>query len=211
MLCGTLASVTVGTQPAQHGIPIIIAGVTFQGVGFMVAVFMYGNYVSRFMLYGQSSPDTRPGMFIAVGPLSFTAPALIGMANDALFIVPHTFVLGTSAVLTAQVLKILAVFMGTFLWSLSLFFFCISVVATLCSLGQMKIHLSWWSFVFPNTGFITAGMAIGTAIGSEAILWTMSGVTVLQVGIWLVVACIHVGAVWRGGIMWPGRDEDHDQ
>lgn len=74
-----------------------------------------------------------------------------------------------------------------------------------------KIHLSCWSFVFPNTGFIIAGMTIGTAIGSEAILWTMSGVTVLQVGIWLVVACIYVGAVWRGGIMCPGRDEDHDQ
>ncbi|SLM34710.1 Voltage-dependent anion channel [Lasallia pustulata] len=211
MLCGTLASVTAGAQPSHHGIPIIIAGVTFQGVGFLVAVFMYSNYVGRLMSYGLPSPNTRPGMFIAVGPPAFTALALIGMANDALILFPHTFVLGTSAVPTAQVLKILAVFMGIFLWSLAFFFFCISLVATLCSLGQMKFHLSWWSFVFPNTGLIIAGMDIGTAIGSEATRWTMSGVAVLQIGIWLVVACFHARAVWRGEIMWPGRDEDHDQ
>lgn len=144
---------------------------------------MYSNYVSRLMVYRLPAPDTRPGMFIAVGPPSFTALALIGMANDALIIFPHTFVLGTSAVPTAQILKILAVFMGIFLWSLSLFLFCISLAATFCSLGQMKFHLSWWSFVFPNTGFFIAGMAIGTAIASEAVLWTMSGVTVVQVGI----------------------------
>lgn len=91
MLCGTLASVTAGTQPAHHGIPIIIPGVTFQGVGFIVEVFMYGNYVSRLMLYGLPSLNTRPGMFIAVGPPSFTALALIGMANVALIIFPHTW------------------------------------------------------------------------------------------------------------------------
>lgn len=60
MLSGTLASVTAGTQPSYHGIPIIIAGVTFQGVGFLVAVFMYSNYVSRLMLYGYPPPTPAP-------------------------------------------------------------------------------------------------------------------------------------------------------
>ncbi|MCJ1299125.1 hypothetical protein MMC08_001916 [Hypocenomyce scalaris] len=211
MLCGTLASVIAGSQPPHQGIPIIIAGVTFQGVGFLVAVFMYSNYVGRLMSFGLPSPDTRPGMFIAVGPPSFTALALMEMANDALIIFPHTFILGTSGLPTAQVLKLLAVFVAIFLWSLSLFFFCISLVATLCSLRQMNFHLSWWSFVFPNTGLIIAAIDIGTAIGSEAILWTMSGATALQVGIWLVVGCFHARAVWRRDIMWPGKDEDHDE
>ena len=62
MLCGTLASVTAGTQTSHHGILIIAAGATLQGVGFLVAVFMYSNYVSRLMLYGLPFPKTRPGM-----------------------------------------------------------------------------------------------------------------------------------------------------
>lgn len=87
------------------------------------------------------SPETRPGMFISVGPPSFTGLAFIGMANAAIEVFPHTFVLGTAAVPTAQILKIVAVFLAIVLWSLSLFFFCISLLATLNGIKKMSFHL----------------------------------------------------------------------
>ena len=102
---------------------------------------MYSNYIGRLMSNGLPSPDTRPGMFISVGPPSFTGLAFIGMANAAIEVFPHTFVLGTAAVPTAQVLKIVAVFLAIVLWSLSLFFFCISLLATLNGMKQMSFHL----------------------------------------------------------------------
>ena len=50
----------------------------------MVSTFMYANYIGRLMTNGLPSPDARPGMFIAVGPPSFTAIAFIGIANAAI-------------------------------------------------------------------------------------------------------------------------------
>lgn len=80
-------------------------------------------------------------MFIAVGPPAFTGLALIGMANAAIKVFPHTFVIGATDIPTAQVLKTVAVFSAMALWTLSLFFFCISLLATLCGLRQIKFHL----------------------------------------------------------------------
>ena len=141
MLSGTVAAVTAGSQPPHHAIPIIIAGTTFQGLGLIVSVLMYSNYIGRLMANGLPAPNTRPGMFIAVGPPSFTGLAFIGMSNAAIKVFPHTFVVGATDVSTAQVLKIVAVFVAVVLWSLSLFFFCISLLATLCGLRQMSFHL----------------------------------------------------------------------
>ena len=84
MLSGTVASVISGSQPPDQAVPILVAGVTFQGLGFLISVFMYSNYIGRLMSNGLPSPDTRPGMFISVGPPSFTGLAFIGMANAAI-------------------------------------------------------------------------------------------------------------------------------
>ena len=80
-------------------------------------------------------------MFISVGPPSFTGLAFIGMANAAIKVFPQTFVVGATDIPTAQVLKIVAVFVAIVLWTLSLFFFCISLLATLCGLRKMSFHL----------------------------------------------------------------------
>ena len=176
----------------------------------MVATFMYANYLGRLMSNGLPSPNMRPGMFIAVGPPSFTALALIGMANDAAAVLPTVFIVGTSAVPSAQVLKILAVASGIFLWTLSLFFFCISLSATLSGFKEMRFHLSWWSFVFPNTGFIIAAISIGQAIESEGILWMCSVATILEIVVFIGVGIAHSTALWKGEICWPGKDEDRD-
>ena len=104
MLSGTIAGAIAGSQPAHQAIPIIIAGTTFQTLGFMIAIFIFSNYMERLMVNGLPPPSTRPGMFISVGPPAFTGLALISMANAALDKFPHTFVVGTEAVPTAQVL-----------------------------------------------------------------------------------------------------------
>ena len=74
----------------------------------------------------------------------------------------------------------------------------------------MGFHLSWWSFVFPNTGFIIATIDVGNAIQSEGILWVASAATIVQVAMWMLVSVAHVRAVWKGQICWPGKDEDKE-
>ena len=107
----------------------------------MISVFMYSNYIGRLMSNGLPLPETRPGMFISVGPPVFTGLAFIGIANAAIKVFPQTYVLGTAAVPTGQVLKVVAVFLAIILWSLALFFFCISLLATLCGIRKMNFHL----------------------------------------------------------------------
>ena len=49
--------------------------------------------------------------------------------------------MGTSGVPTAQVLKTVAVFVAIVLWTLSLFFFCVNLLAAVCGMREMSFHL----------------------------------------------------------------------
>lgn len=141
MLSGTVAAVISPSLPPHFAIPILLAETTLQSLEILISVFIYSNYIGRLMTSGLPAPNTRPGMFISVGPPSFTGLAFIGMANAALRVFPQTFVVGATDVPTAQMLKIVAVFVAIVLWTLSLFFFIISLLATLCGMRKMCFHL----------------------------------------------------------------------
>jgi tellurite resistance protein TehA-like permease len=82
MLVGTPASAIARTQLADQAMFILVAGLSYQGLGFFVALMMYGIYFGRLLTSGLPIDMSRPAMFIAVGPPSFTALAFIGMAQD---------------------------------------------------------------------------------------------------------------------------------
>lgn len=67
MLCGTLAGALGPSQPSYYALPMLVAGLSFQGLGLLIAMFFYSIYLGRLMSQGLPSPNTRPGMFIAVG------------------------------------------------------------------------------------------------------------------------------------------------
>jgi tellurite resistance protein TehA-like permease len=105
MLTGTFASQIVKTQPAQHQATIIVAGITMQGLGWMVSFLMYSTYIMRLMQYGLPEPKLRPGLFIAVGPPSFTGLALIGISTS----VPENYGVFAANPGMAEMMKQLAV------------------------------------------------------------------------------------------------------
>lgn len=115
MLCGTLASLIASTQPFHHRMPILIAGVTFQGLGLSVAMLMYSVLIVRLMQYGLPEPNLRPGLFICVGPPSFTALALIGMSNA----LPDGYSYFEDNPGAIVAVKAMAVFVAVFLWALA--------------------------------------------------------------------------------------------
>ncbi|RMJ27316.1 malic acid transport protein [Aspergillus sp. HF37] len=202
MLSGTIASVIAADQPPRAAIPIITAGVTFQGLGFSISCMMYAHYIGRLMESGLPDREHRPGMFICVGPPSFTALALVGMAQG----LPATSNGGLDAQ-DRRVLELLAIAAAAFLWALSLWFFCIAAVAVLRE-PPTAFHLSWWAMVFPNTGFTMATIALSTALDSAGIKGVGSAMSVCIVCMWGFVFVYHARAVWRQEIMFPGKDED---
>ncbi|KAJ7882937.1 voltage-dependent anion channel [Mycena leptocephala] len=205
MLCGTIAACGAGHQPPAHAVPMIVGGLTAQGLGMMISVLIYANYIHRMIQYGFPRPESRAGMFIAVGPPSFTSLALIGMAND--FPTAYRGYFGAEET-TIQILKVVATMTAVFIWSLSLWFFCISVLACLAVRQKMRFRLGWYAFVFPNVGFTIATISIGKMFKSSAVEWVGSGMSVLLVVTYLAVGFCHIRAFFRRDILSEGRDED---
>ncbi|KAJ7690774.1 voltage-dependent anion channel, partial [Mycena olivaceomarginata] len=202
MLCGTIASAGAGLQPPAHAVPMILAALTAQGLGMLVSVLMYANYIHRMIQYGFPSPASRAGMFVAVGPPSFTALALIGLANDFPAAYHNDVYFGGSEGAQVQVvLRTLATLSGVFIWALSLWFFCISLLACAAARREMHFRLNWWAFVFPNVGFTIATISIGKMFGSAAVGWVGSAMTGLLVVVYLGVGYAHARAVWRGEVL----------
>jgi C4-dicarboxylate transporter/malic acid transport protein len=70
LVTGPLAVALLASQPPRAALPIFIAGVLFQGLGWIVSMFLYAIYMIRLMAYEVPNSAMRPGMFIAVGPVS---------------------------------------------------------------------------------------------------------------------------------------------
>lgn len=113
MLCGTLASLISSTQPYDQRMPILVAGIAYQGLGIMVSMCMYAVLIARLMEHGLPAPNLRPGLFICVGPPSFTALALIGMSNA----LPEEYSYFASNPGVIVAVKAMAVFTAIFLWA----------------------------------------------------------------------------------------------
>lgn len=72
----------------------------------------------------------------------------------------------------------------------------------------MHFTLNWWAFIFPKVGLTIALIQIANVLKSDAIKAVCSAMTVILVLLWIFVAIMHVRAVFRGDILWPGMDED---
>ena len=204
MLGGTLASLIAPDQPPAQRMPILVAAVGAQGLGWMVAFLMYAVYIQRLMQYGLPRPDLRPGMFISAGPPSFTGLALIGLSKS----LPENYGIFAKFPLAIEILQTLADFTAIFLWLFAFWFFCITLSAVLMGARQMSFHNIWWSLVFPNVGFTIATIRIGEELQSPGILWVATVMTILLVVMWIFVFCMQVRAVLKKQILMPGKDED---
>lgn len=161
-------------------------------------------------------------MFIAVGPWSFTALALIGMAEESIKIFPSRYILAyadpsfseNSSVTASEIALVLATLVAIFLWTMAFFHLCIAIASLVAGCrflggpGMAPMTLTYWSMVFPNTGFVIATIRIGQVLQSEAILWVTSVMTILQVAVWLVVAAGTIWAVGRRRMLWPEDIEE---
>jgi C4-dicarboxylate transporter/malic acid transport protein len=204
MLSGTIASVIAETQPAIAAVPIIVAGLTCQGLGLSVAVMMYAHMIGRLMEAGLPHREHRPGLFMCVGPPAFTALALIGMARG----LPQQLDPdGDGITIDNAMVRTIALMSAIFLWALSFWWFCIGVIAVIRA-PPKYFHLGWWAMVFPNTGFILATIQITRELNNEGLRWFTTGMSIVLFLVFCFVLFHHIRAVIIQDIMYPGRDED---
>ncbi|KIX95427.1 uncharacterized protein Z520_08944 [Fonsecaea multimorphosa CBS 102226] len=207
IVAGPLAGEILQHQPPQPGIPIFVAGVTFQGLGWMVTIFLYAIWVIRLFSADLPAPSLRPGMYVAVGPTAYTAAGLVSLSQRATSILPVGF-LGVKTVSAPEVLRVIGSIAGVFLWLLAFWYCAITTISVFNGIKTMSFTLTWWGFVFPNAGLALATTAVGKALDSPGIKWVSTAMTAILFVLWLFVAFAHARAVWKGQILWEGRDED---
>ena len=193
-LCGTVAGVLSANLLPYHKLPIIVAGLTCQGLGTLVSILVSSIYLYRLFQSGYPAPDERPSMFIAVGPPSFTAVGLIRMAEA----LPNHYDYFEKVPQAATILQVVSLYVAIYFWAYAFWFTCIAVLACLAQIRQMSFHLSWYAFIFPNVGFAIATADIGMALGSSPILWVSSAMTIIITIAWLFVTVHHLLAVYKG-------------
>jgi tellurite resistance protein TehA-like permease len=208
MLTGTIASLVAGTQPPERAELVILSGLSFQGFGWLISLVCIGYFVRLLLDKGVPPLQMRPGMFIPVGSVAYTVVALIGLANA----IPDAPTSGYFARHEGakEVLVVMALFVGVFMWLFSFWLFAVAVLGNITVVGKMPFALTWWAFIFPNVGFTLGTSMIGHELGSPPILWIASILTVFLVAIWLVSLVGCARAVWTNRIVWPGKDEDKD-
>ena len=107
-----------------------------------------------------------------------------------------------------DIVRIFGIMSGLFIILFAYWFFFITTVAVLAGVRRMSFTLNWWAFIFPNAGLTLATIQAGKVLNSEALNGIASALTILLIIMWLVTAFFCVRALYRGEIMWPGKDED---
>ncbi|RYP04388.1 hypothetical protein DL764_004482 [Monosporascus ibericus] len=213
MLTGTVASGIVQSQPPVQRLPIIVAGITYQGLGWIVSVVLMAWFVGSLMENGLGQPDQRPGLFIPVGSAGFAIVTIIGCARA----IPQGYAYFATHPQGKEILVVLADWTSIFLWLFAFWLFGVAFLVNLPTMipirngrlqPRMRFTLSWWGMIFPNVGFVIATGYIGEQLQSSAIKWVATVMTILQFAVWLLDMCLHLKALVTGQIMWPGRDED---
>ncbi|CAN8096677.1 unnamed protein product [Discula destructiva] len=203
MLTGTIASVIADTQPDAISPAIVYSGLAAQGLGVSVSFLMYGHMVGRLMSFGLPSREHRPGLYMNVGPPSFTCLAFIGMANG----LPDNFDHDGNGIVDVNFIRSMSVLAGIFLWGLSLWWWGIATVAVISSRPKY-FHLGWWASVFPNTGFTLATITVGNALDSNIVRGFATFMSVCILLTYSFVLFHNIRAFLKQEIMYPGLDED---
>ena len=124
LITGPFASVLAPKLPAIEALQVIVGGVIFQGIGFMVSLMIYAAFIYRLMTQKLPQESLRPGMFISVGPSGFTISGIVGMGQQLPKVVPKDFM--GDGELAGKVSMVLANWVGLWLWSLAIWFCFVS-------------------------------------------------------------------------------------
>lgn len=209
MLTGTVASSIAGPQPLAHRMTIIVAGIAFQGLGWILCLLFLPLFVSNLLINGLGPASQRPGLFISVGSSGYTIVALIGCARA----IPNEYGYFAKHPAAAETLTVVALWVSVFLWLFTFWLFAIALVAHVPILmskfdgkknhmsQQMSFTLPWWAIVFPNVGFTIATIYIGQELESDAIAWVATIMTVLVFAAWLMDLSLHLKCILQRRIM----------
>lgn len=198
----------LSSQPQSAGLPILIGGITFQGLGWMFAFMIYTIYLTRLINSDIPPEPKRPGMYVAVGPAAYTSNTLVALGMQAPQYLPPGFLGIPPEINVGYIWKAIGVPAGIFLWLLGFWFSALATVSVLSGVRKMHFTLNYWGAIFPNAGLTIAAIYIGNVLNIAGIKAVTSAMTVVLVVAWLYIAAMNIRAAVIGQVLWPGMDED---
>lgn len=211
LVIGPHAGILSKNVGGNRALDIIIGGFTFQSIGFMVSLMVYSAFLYRLMTQKLPKESLRPGMFISVGPSGFTTAGVINMARNLPAVIPSDFM--SVGEIAGTITIVLANWVGIWLWGLAIFFLIVSVGAHYSCIGNGRFHyaMTWFSFIFPNTGLTSATFAVGKALNNKPIKILGCVFACLLIVMWFFVVTMMIRAVLQKQILWPQKQEDRDE
>lgn len=202
MLTGTIAASIAQQQPPEQRLPIIIAGVTYQGFGWCAAFLILAWYYGSMVEHGWPAASQTPALFLTVGSIGYTIAALIGNARA----VPDGYAYFAAHPQAPEILRVMALFVGIFLWLFGFWLFAIALYIVCAHIfghedGRLTFPTSYanafWSIIFPNVGFTLGTIYIGQELESNAIQWVSVAMVILLVCAWIMNATLMAKTIYR--------------
>ncbi|KAJ6786322.1 hypothetical protein PWT90_10363 [Aphanocladium album] len=205
LVTGVVASNIAKSQSGTSAIQIIIGGLAAQGLGWIIALFIYTVYLTRLISSKMPPPSMRPGLYISVGPAAYTCAGILLLGQQARKHIPDDY-LGVTAFPMGEMWYALSVPAGIFLWLLCMWFSSVATLSIIRDARKMTFSLSWWAFVFPNAGMAIATIQVGTVLESKPIKIAACVICVMIVPLWIMCAVLHIRAVYQHELLAPGKD-----
>ncbi|KAI0526020.1 voltage-dependent anion channel [Xylaria bambusicola] len=201
MLTGIIAASIASSQPPAARLPIIVAGVAYQGLGWILSLVLMPWFVGNTIGNGPGGPSNRPNLFLAVGSSGYTIVSLVGCAKS----LPTSYDYFARHPNGVEILQVMADWIGVFLWLFTFWLFATALLVNLPTVfprigagfrpsPRMSFELGWWSMIFPNVGFTLATGYIGRQFQSNAIQWIATIMTVILFVFWLMNLALHAKA-----------------
>lgn len=210
LVLGPLAATLLYDQPRSAGLPILIGGICFQGLGWMIAFVMYTIYFTRLVNSSMPEEHKRMGMFVAVGPAAYTSTTFTSLGIQASKVLPATYLGLNGSYPVGYIWEAIGVPAGIFFWLFGFWNFLLASISVLFAVKKLHFDLTWWSLIFPQAGLTIAAIQLGNVLGSRAIQDVCSAATIVLVIAWLFVAGMTIRGVLKKQVLYPGMDEDEE-
>ncbi|KUI60623.1 Malic acid transport protein [Cytospora mali] len=205
------SAVKSGHMDLISGLPIAMAAIAVQGMGFCLSFMILAAFIYRLMTQKLPRDMQRPGVFISIGPSGFTVAGLVHLGRLAADIIPEDFMMAGMTGHAVFIMKLMSSLVGLWLWGLAVWFFIVSVgsfwkYARPEHEAKIGFQMTFFSFVFPNTALITATFQIGRVFNCrplEIVGCVMAGLLII---VWAIIFGMMIRCVWKRELLWPKEE-----
>lgn len=125
-------------------------------------------------------------------------------------VLPHNYLGLSGSYPVGYIWQAVGVLLAIFFWLFGFWNFALTTVSIITAIRRLRFDLTWWAFIFPNAGLTIATIQIASVLDSDGVRAVCSAATIVLCIAWLIIAVMHVRALIRKELLYPGLDEDEE-